>query len=469
MKTFWGTYVGSRKHRMMFEDRSVSPDKKFGQSTVELALILPVLIAFLYLIIFGFRTHHQAADVATGIYADRVAQFDHGNGSIFDPDTGTYVNAGKYSEHIPEGVSINIGDVLTAVLPGVLADLGLNELFSRLKIFDDSTYMGAFAQGFTYSLASSATHTLIETGSLHDMSAQDLENAAWAGASSALSSDQASEDFQGADQTGSSAREFFGSGAQAGLIGFADSHGDFANAGTSAVGGMLHSDTTKNWSTEGTDFSQIMKGAGLGAVESSASGVINGNFDTKTVLIAGATGAVQTDAFARSLPFTGSDPKNSAMYGAFNGAFSSAISGGDAKTTLVAAGTGALGTKQTMDTMGGPNSFGYRAVSMVGGAAGQWIMGESLESIGKGALTGAIGQGMGWAGNEVSQSLSKNLSSSKSKNEATTMIDQPKTADDLANDESFAQSTDEILNSTTEGMLDSQTLESMELEEVPST
>ena len=445
-----------------------------GQSTVELALLLPLVFGFLYLIIAGFRVHHNAADRASGIYADRVAQFANGNGNIFDPGTGMYVDAGEYSEHIPPGVSINIGDVLASVLPGVIADMGLSELFSRLNIFDDSTYLGAFGQGFTYSLASSATHTLIDTGSLHDMSAQDLENAAWAGGAAALASDQASEDFQGADQAGSSAQEFIGSGLQAGGIGFMTSHGDLSAAATSGIGGMLNSDTTKNWSTEGKDFSQIMKGAGLGAVESSANGIINGNFDTKTVLIAGATGAVQTDAFARTLPFTGDDPKSSAMYGAFNGAFSSVVSGGNMTSTLVSAGSGALGSQQTANSLGGSSSLGYRAVSMVGGAAGQWIQGESLEAIGQGALSGAVSQGMGWAGSKVSSSLSKNLNSSStskkmSSNDITAILEEDKTSDEMANDPEFDESTDQIMEGVAEGMMNSETLESFEPEEeVPS-
>ncbi len=255
--------------------------------------------------------------------------------------------------------------------------------------------------GFSSSLASSAITTGIQTGSLNDMSAQDLENATWAGGAAAFSSQSATEDFQGGEGLDAGQvtglQEFLGSGAQAGTIAFFNSHGDLEVAGAAAVGGMINSDTTGEWVSVGADGEaeksnapEILRGATKGAVQSSASGIISGNLDGQSVLIGAAGGAVQTEAFADTLPLTGDDPKNSAMYGAFNGAFSSVVSGGNGTNTLLAAGGGALGSQQTAGLVGGGNSFSYTAISTVGGAGLQYLSGSSLEAIGMGALTSQL-------------------------------------------------------------------------------
>lgn len=443
--------------------------RRHGQSTVELALLLPTLMLMLGFIIYAYKVNHKLNDEATANFGEKMYKY-HMENMIYDPEKGVYVAEGDYSEIIPKSGTISAEDIAKAAA-SFGAQLGLSALFSKLNIFDTSTYGGAFAQGFTYSLASSSVDHLINDGNLQDMSAADLENATWAGAASAMSSQQATEDFQGGEGetagTASGAREFFGSGAQAGLIGFAESKGDWKAGATSAVGGMINSDTTAGWAESGTDGSQILKGAGLGAVESSADGLItNGKIDGKTVLVGAATGAVHTDAFARTLPLTGkTDQKNSAMYGAFNGAFSTVVSGGDTKSTLVAAGTGALGSKQTTNALGGSKSFTSQAVNIAGGAAGGLVKGESLKAVGQGALTSAVGSAVGsaagWAGNQISPSFKSMFGSSKTSNEVTQNIRSPEAAEQTGNDTAFIESNDSILDGVDASIYESEYLKSI--------
>ena len=452
-----------------------------GQSTVELALLLPTLVFMLSMIIYVYKVNYKSNQVTTQAFSERMYKY-HMEGKFYDPIQGVYFPNGQYSELIPPDALIDPGAIAGELGLQLITQLGLSKLFDALNI-DNSTYAGAFAQGFTYSIADSAVTTYVQDGSLQQMNAQDLENATWAGLASAAASHNTSGDgrtnnatstFQGSDPTSSSLREFLGSGAQAGLIGFFNSHGDLGVAGSSAVGGMLNSDSSKNWVSTGTDGltdsngTEILRGATKGAVQSSVSGIFGGNWDAKTVAIGAASGAVQTEAFADTLPLTGDDPQNSAMYGAFNGAFSSVVSGGDGTSTLVSAGMGALGSQQTAGSLGGSDTFKYRAVTTIGGAAGQYIQGNSLEAVGMGALSGAVGQGMGWAGNQVSTSLSNSFSSASSGsngtsvNGATTVLGTEQTSNDLANDDTFNISIDEILNGANEGVLNAETLESFE-------
>ncbi len=437
---------------------------KRGQSTVELALLLPLLMLMVSLIIYAYKINHTHTQQTTDSYAEKIYKY-HAEGMIYDTEKGWYVPEGQFTEHIPADAGINPLQIAGELGLQFAAQLGLSELFSQLNIFDTSTWYGAFGQGFTYSLASSTVSHLIEDGNLHDMSAADLETATWAGATSALSSDDASEFFQGADTEASSARELFGSGLQSGLIGFSSSQGDWKAGATAAVGGMINSDTSKNYQNSGTDFSQIMKGAGMGAIQSSASGVINGNFDIKTVGISAATGAVQTDAFARTLPLTGDDPKNSAMYGAFNGAFSSVVSGGDTKSTLIAAGTGALGSGQTAEALGGSKSLSYKAVQVAGGAGAQLAQGESLKAVGQGALSSATGMAVSaagdWAKGEAKEIFNKNFRSSKNAEQADSKLKSESMATSVSQDSGFMSSVDNVLNGATEGMFNSETLKSL--------
>jgi hypothetical protein len=456
--------------------------RRSGQSTVELALLLPVLALMLSMIIYAYKVNHKLNDQTTSAFSEKMYKY-HMEGMIYDSTTGVYFPKGQYSELIPEDALFDVSKLAGELGLQLVTQLGLSKLFDALNI-DNSTYGGAFAQGFSYSIADSAVNTYVEDGSLQQMNAQDLENATWAGLASAAASHNTSGDgrtnnatnlLQGSDPTGSSLRELLGSGAQAGLIGFFNSHGDLGVAGASAAGGMLNSDSSKSWVSTGADGltdsngTEILRGATKGAVQSSVSGIFGGNVDAKTVLIGAAGGAVQTEAFADTLPLTGSDPQNSAMYGAFNGAFSSVVSGGNGTNTLVSAGMGALGSQQTAGTLGGNRSVGYRAVSAVGGAAGQYAQGSSVEAIGQSALMGAVGQGMGWAGNQVSNSLSNsfqnmgsNSSNSNSTNQPLSVLTNPQTADGVGEDDGFMASMDDILNGANEGVLNAETLESFE-------
>lgn len=448
MKTFFHKYRGRRG------------SEHFGQSTVELALILPILAGLLFLIIYVFRANHTANDQTVSTYAERITKFNHGNGEIFDPAKEMYVPAGQYSEHIPPDAVIDLGKLVEMAAQWG-AQLGLSELFSNLHIFDDTTYLGAFGEGFTYSLANSAVSTFIETGSLHDMSAADLESATWAGVASSFSSEQATSDFQGDNVTASTAQEFFGSGAQAGLIGFAQSEGDWQAGASSAMGGMINSDTTKNWMAEGSTLEQIMKGASKGAVQSSMNGVFSGDLDAKSVLIGAASGAVNTNAFASTLAPNSDDPMGSTAFGAFNGAFSSVISGGDMQTTLLAAGAGAMGSAQTAGALGGAGSLGYRAASLGYGAGTSLLRGESIQAVGMSALAGFGSSALGWAGSKIAPSITHTFSNTNTSADIAQALNNQSTADAVASDETFSQSTDEILNGVNSGMMDSEYLRSL--------
>ncbi len=438
--------------------------RRAGQSTVELALILPILAGLLFLIIYVFRANHTANDQTVSTYAERITKFNHGNGEIFDPITQTYLPAGQYSEHIPPDAVIDLGQ-LAQLVTGLVAQLGLSELFSNLHIFDDTTYLGAFGEGFTYSLANSAASTFIETGSLHDMSASDLESAAWAGAASSFSSQAATEDFQGGE--GASAgtitgtQELFGSGAQAGLIGFAQSEGDWKAGASSAMGGMINSDTSKEWLADGSTVEQILKGAGKGAVQSSLNGVFSDNLDAKSVLIGAASGAVNTNAFASTLAPNSDDPMGSTAFGAFNGAFSSVISGGDMQTTLLAAGAGAMGSSQTVGALGGASSLGYRAASLGYGAGTSLLSGESIQAVGMSALAGLGSSAVGWAGSKIAPSITNTFSNTNTSSDISQALSNQDTADAVASDETFDQSTDEILDGVNSGMMDGEYLRSL--------
>lgn len=468
-----------------------------GQSTVELALLLPTIVLMLSFIIYAYKVNHTISQQTHDNYANKISKF-HLEGMIFDPVKGIFVPEGQYSELITPDALIDPGKLVGELALQMIAQLGLNKLFSALNI-DTTTYAGAFAQGFTSSLASAAISTGVQTGSLHDMNAQDLENATWAGGAAAFSSQDATEDFQGGEGvtagTETGLQEFLGSGAQAGLIGFFNSHGDLKVAGASAVGGALNSDTSNEWvdvGADGTDDSagaEILRGATKGAVQSSASGLIGGNLDGKTVVVGAATGAVQTDAFAETLPLTGDDPKNSAMYGAFNGAFSSTVSGGSGTDIIYSAAGGALSSKQTAGALGGDRSFTYNAASIAGNAGLQYASGSSLQAVGIGALTSSASSGIRYGVKSVSGSLSKSFdgygsnksgSSSESSGQRTSsndpmttqdaqlVLNDQGTADNLAEDEIFTEDIDGILDGTVAGVQNGETLASLEPEEVPS-
>ncbi|MEZ4845931.1 MAG: hypothetical protein R2877_02890 [Bdellovibrionota bacterium] len=443
--------------------------------------MLPTLAFMLGMIIYAYKVNYKTNQITTEAFSERMYKY-HMEGKFYDPIQGVYFPNGQYSELIPPDALIDPGAIAGELGLQLITQLGLSKLFDALNI-DNSTYYGAFAQGFTYSIADSAVNTYVQDGSLQQMSAEDLENATWAGLASAAAShntsgdgrtDNATSTFQGTDPTGSSLREFLGSGVQAGLIGFFNSHGDWGAAGASAVGGMLNSDSSKNWVSTGTDGltdsngTEILRGATKGAVQSSVSGIFGGNWDAKTVRNWCRIGHRSNRNFCRNLPLTGDDQKTPRCT-ARSMAFSSVVSGGDGTSTLVSAGMGALGSPANRRSTRRkrhiqiPRSLYHRRRSQ-----DRYVQGNSLEAIGMGALSGAVGQGMGWAGNQVSTSLSNSFNSSSSGsngtsvNGATTVLGTEQTSDDLASDDTFNISIDEILNGANEGVLNAETLESFE-------
>jgi hypothetical protein len=364
-----------------------------------------------------------------------------------DPLTMGFVPAGQYSELIPPSAIINPSQLITGLVGGALLNLGLNELFSALN-FSNEDWMEAFAMGFSTSIANAAVSEYIETGSLEQLDASDVERATWAGATSSLQSADATAFFQGGDGTTEGAQEFFGSGAQSGLISFTQSEGDFAQLGAGAVGGMLNSQTTEGWvnDADAKPLSQIMRGAGVGAVESSMTGVFTGDLSLGTVIGGAAGGAISTNAFAAALPFTGDDPKNSAMYGAFNGAFSSAVSGGDFTSTMLSAGGGALRSNQVSGEWSG---FGKAAAGAGYGAGSGLIQGQSTEAVGMGALSSGISYGMGQGTGYVSDSVSTSFQDVTNGQQAGEQLADETTAENIANDEEYAN---DVINATALGL-----------------
>ena len=380
------------------------------------------------------------------------------------PNLGYFVPEGEFSEYIPPDALINLDDLanIAADLAARLGSDAISSLLSRIHIFDDSTYLGAFAEGFTYSLVRSSANSLIESGSFEQIDEDTFISAVWAGTASSLSSDQATSDFQGGDGKASSAQEFFGSGVQESLKSFASSEGDVNALATGAVSGMLGSDTTGNWVNSGEGVTQILKGAGVGALQSSANGLMTGDFNGTAVLNSAIMGGVNTDAFAGALPFTGDDPRNSAFFGAFNSALGTTLSGGDIQTTLYAAGAGALGSNQSAEFFGGGGSLSYRTAG-IGYESGVGLLsGQSAEAVGVGALMGYGSYAAGWTGNQVSNSVRQAFRSTGSASDAEQTLRQPETAESVAEDESFAA--EEVMNASSNAILE--TLEN-EVIEVP--
>lgn len=450
---------------------------RLAQSTVELALLLPTIILMVSGIIYVYRINHADTKKTTDLFAEKMYKY-HVENMVFDPEKGAYVPEGQYSELIPDDANINPADLAGKLGLELLAQLGLSSLFSKLNIFNQSTYASEFAKGFTYSLASSTASNLIEKGNLKDMSAKDLESATWAGAASALSSKQATEDFQGGSrELGTEgkvlgAQELFGSGAQGGLVSFAQSQGDWKAGVAGAAGGMINSDTSKNWVKVGADgkaetkgYQEMLRGAGMGAIQSSANGAIGGNLTVKTVLIGGAQGAIQTDAFAKTLPLTGGKGRDSAMYGAFNGAFSSVVSGGNLKSTLVATASGAIGSKQTSTAMGNSKLVNF-GVNTAVNAGGGLLQGQSLKAVGQGALMSTASTGvsaaLGWVGNQISPSLSRSFGSSNNVREIKEHLANQTDTHDIASDPVYNEGIGDSFDAMSEGIKNAQTIKSFE-------
>ena len=347
-----------------------------GQSTVELALLLPILFFLFYITITAFGVNHRASQKSVEKHADDLKKFDHGNGVI--TIDGVDLPPGSFTALIPSGPSITLPAILGPIAASTLARLGLNELMSNLSFLDGKTYLSGALRGGIYAGANS----YISSG----FKGIDADAMKWGAIAGAFSSKDATEDFQGKDFGKSSLKEFVGSGAQNSIIGYAQGGGDLASGVAGGVSGLLNSDTSKQWLATGND---ILKGAAKGAIESSLSGLVAGKFDTKQVLIATGLGAFNTNSVAKALPFTnwsGGDARQSASFGAMNSALSTLVRGGNLKDTFFSATSGAFFSSQSMRSIAGDSQIVAGAAGAAYGAGISYLQGEHGAAVGLGAL-----------------------------------------------------------------------------------
>lgn len=106
-----------------------------GQSTVELALLIPILIFLIFTFIKLYDTNLSAMNKHTQTHIDRLDKFDHGNGIIFDPIYGGDVAAGQYIEFVPGSGLLdfgNVGNIAVATLATIAGNRLLDFLFPKL-------------------------------------------------------------------------------------------------------------------------------------------------------------------------------------------------------------------------------------------------------------------------------------------------------------------------------------------------
>ncbi|MEZ4819718.1 MAG: hypothetical protein R3A45_07435 [Bdellovibrionota bacterium] len=240
----------------------------------------------------------------------------------------------------------------------------------------------------------------------------DWEGAGWDGATAGLSSQQATQFFQGEASKTRSAREFFGSGAQTSLKSFTSSQGDEKALLDGFVNGLMSSDSFGSWVTQKENENGVLEdrkglegiimGAAGGAITSTATGALQGEVDFKKVAKGAAMGGLQSKAMAdvvTSNKYSG-DPRGSFSFGALNGAASTLINGGNAKDAAFAAANGAFYSQQIQ--VGMQDKKLLRTISNVAFQSGMSLaQGNSLETVGNSALSGAMGYGREQVGGQI--------------------------------------------------------------------
>ncbi len=330
---------GLSEHRKTFKTDFIFFSRKNvrGQSTLELALMMPIL-AFLLLMIFqGFRLNDRASQQQLVEHNIKLQQFDHGNGKI--DLAGSAYNADDAIDLISFDPVDDIGDILADIGTNLAVDLGLNKVFSQLDFFQKDT----FITGATKGAITESAHQLVNNG----VDGFKFESVAWAAGTGGLASNQSSEFFQGNDIDAASWREALGSAVQYGAIGFTSSEGDPRQIALGAVQGLNTSDTVKSF--ENTKF-DILTGAAKGALQATVSGAVSGTLNGKTVLISSGLGAYNTKTVAEFIPLSNwqGEARQSAMFTASNAVLSTWASGGDAASIATAGVTGALGSHQAL-------------------------------------------------------------------------------------------------------------------------
>ena len=349
-----------------------------GQSAIELALALPIALGLLFLIIQGFHANDRASRTSLQNHYKSLQKFDQGNGTV--EIDGFEVSAGEFVNALPFDSGVSIGDVFGSIGKQLGAELGLDFALSKIKFLNGQTYLsGGLRGGISYSGKSFI-------GS--DFKKVDWEGAAWAAASGALSSEQATQDFQGANPSGTGLREALGSSAQSAALAFTGSRGDVDAIATGATSGLFGSDTVNT--LRNADVG-ILAGAARGALEATITGALNGNVELKNVLTASGMGAFNTKSVAKMLPFShweGGDPRHSRMYQATNAALSSVLRGANLEDTMLAATSGAMFSSQNMQAFGKKTTVGAAIAGASFNAGISAIKGEDLKAVGIGALQG---------------------------------------------------------------------------------
>ncbi|MEZ4704642.1 MAG: hypothetical protein R3A11_05575 [Bdellovibrionota bacterium] len=350
-----------------------------GQSTFEFALILPIIAFLLGMIIQIYRINQTSNEESINFHIEALEKFDYGKGLVWDEDQQVFVPAGGYSEFVPPDALFNPSDIANTLIPQLTAQLGLDELFGRINFFNGDKFVGSFARGFSYSAASSFINS--------DFTSVDWESATWAGFASGFSSNETTQFLQGTDFENGSLRELVGSGVQSGLVSYSQSQGDVEAGLTGVVSGMVGSDTTQDWMNSDN---QIAKAALVGALESSANGVIHGDFDIKDVATAAGLRALGTDQLASALPFTswsGGSAKDSAFYRGVNAGLSNLIQGGDAKTAVLSTLGGAINSPQARNSI---SSFSSSESSTWKNALGPSFSTSGVPGVSTSAAAGAL-------------------------------------------------------------------------------
>jgi len=419
-------------------------NKKCGQATLELALLLPILFFLLYWVISGFKVNHDSGDRSIRRHAEALKKFDHGNNMDAINIDGVDLVPGRYSEIIPDGGSFNIGNFVKDLGLGVGTELGLNALFSNVAFFGGYKWYGAASREF---LRSTATQ-YVSAGEVN------WKTSAFAGATGALTSGQAKEAFTGVKsmpagfigplEKNTGVQEFWGSASRTGLIAFTNSQGDLKQIVPGAVGGMLSSNSAQSFGViNGND---ILHGAAKGAITSAVAGVFSGNFDLKKVGISTATSAFTTKSMAKIFTndsYTG-DARTSASFGAANAMFATLINGGDAKSALYAGAAGAFFSRQTMGWVDGKDNEDHKWIDSLQqtgagigfNAAMDLTKGAGLSAIGDGFYNSLLGSGQSYATkamlNQMPPSLRYSLSGAASAYQVYDYLRNPGSAKQLA-------------------------------------
>lgn|GEM_PF-3841249 len=367
-----------------------------GQSAIELALLLPIMAVLIGIFLALHNQVTKAKRAGTRYHTAKIELYGHGQGFLIDPITGQRIPAGELNINLsnPELIDFgNMGQVGLETAASIAGNRLLDLIFNQMQFFQSSKILPDTIKGFSYS----ALNSYINSG----FTEVDWEGAAWDGATAGLSSDDATEFFQGAQSGGRSVREFMGSGAQQAALSFTQSHGDEQALATGFVEGLFSSDSFGSWTTHGREddgslterdgIESILVSAAAGAISSTATGLAHGEFDIQSVARATAMGTIQNNAMAELM--TGSNyqgnPQGSMGYSAFSGVSSTLINGGSVSEAAFAGANRAFYSQQIQGGLQG-SSIGKAGASIGFESAISLAQGNSIDTVGQSALASAV-------------------------------------------------------------------------------